>query len=105
MMDVSSRVLDVGFEDGEERGPLQGIFHAGLPVKSLEASLAGLKATYPKLGPKDLLFKKAQRKARQIEDDFPDMSIDKISAVVLYTLEDEPREISPYFLMNKALRD
>ena len=105
MTDVSSRVLDVGFEDGEERGPLQGMFHAGLPVKSLEASLAGLAATYPKLGPKGLLFKKAQRKARQIEDDFPDMSIDQISAIVLYTMEDDPKQNSPYFMMNKALRD
>ena len=105
-MSLNSRVSDVSSEDGEVRGGLHGIFHAGLPVQSFEASLAGLAATYPKLGPKGVLFKKAQRKARQIEDDFPDLSIDESSAIVLYTMEDdEVRENSPYFLMNKALRD
>ena len=91
-MDVSSRFFDVGFEDGKERGPLQGIFHAGLPVKSLEASLAGLAEKYPKLGVNGLLFKKALRKARQIEDDFPGIGIDKLAAIVLYTMEDDPKE-------------
>ena len=104
-MSLNSRVSDVSSEDGEVRGGLHGIFHAGLPVQSFETALAGLAATYPKLGRKGVLFKRAQRKARQIEDDFPDMSIDQISAIVLYTMEDDPKQNSPYFMMNKALRD
>ena len=79
--------MDVGLEDGEERGPLSGLFPAGLPVKTLEASLAGVAATYPRLGPTGVLYKKALRKARQIADRFPGMSVDQLAAIVLYTME------------------
>ena len=97
-------MLDMDKEDGEERSPLAGMFPATLALKPLAESLAEVAQTFPKLQPDGVLIKKALRKARQIEDKFPHMSVDKRAAIVLYTMEDTPREQSPYYVMNEALR-
>ena len=98
------RMLDMDKEDGEERSPLAGMFPATLPIMPLAESLAQAAQVFPKLQPDGVLIKKALRKAGQIEEKFPHMSVDKRAAIVLYTMEDTPREQSPYYAMNEALR-
>ena len=106
MTSPASRVLDVDKEDGEERSPLAGLFPTTLPVKSLVESLAQPAQRFPKLQADGVLIKKALRKARQMDEaQFPGMNVDARAAIVLYTMEDQPREHSPYFAMNEALRD
>ena len=106
MTSPASRVLDVDKEDGEERSPLAGLFPTTLPVKSLVESLAQPAQRFPKLQADGVLIKKALRKARQMDEaQFPGMTVDARAAIVLYTMEDQPREHSPYFAMNEALRN
>ena len=44
-------------------------------------------------------------KARNLASKYPHMTEHERAAVVLYTMEDYPRENSPYFVMNRALRE
>jgi hypothetical protein len=44
-------------------------------------------------------------KARNLASKYPHMKEHERAAVVLYTIEDYPRENSPYFVMNRALRN
>ncbi|EOD21600.1 hypothetical protein EMIHUDRAFT_240965 [Emiliania huxleyi CCMP1516] len=44
-------------------------------------------------------------KAGSIQAQFPSLTRDECAAVVLYTMEDMPRERSPYYVMNAALRE
>ena len=44
-------------------------------------------------------------KARNLASKYPHMPEHERAAVVLYTMEDYPRENSPYFVMNRALRE
>lgn len=53
----------------------------------------------------DVAVKKAQRKARELEDTFPALSEDERAMISLYTMELHPKERSVYFAMNAALRD
>merc|ERR1719272_2175672 len=46
----------------------------------------------------------ASKKARKVRKLLPDIPEQMLAAVVLYTMEDIPRENSPYYMLNKALR-
>jgi hypothetical protein len=99
-MSYLHRATDVGFEDGEMRNPLSGLFK-GLRLKSINAVFEQLVLQHPNF---ELLIKKAIKKAKKVKN-HPNMSECMKAAVVIYTMEDYPRENSPYFIMNKALRE
>ena len=106
MSGLASRLLDAALEDGDMRGPLSGMFPADLPVPSFADALAPLSDKLPKVEPsKGQLAKMAWKKAGSILDQFPSLTRDECAAVVLYTMEDMPRERSPYYVMNAALRE
>ena len=84
------------------RGPLSGMFPVHLPVPSFADALAPLSDKLPKVEPsKGQLAKMAWKKAGSIQAQFPSLSRDECAAVVLYTMEDMPRERSPYYVMKK----
>ena len=88
------------------RGPLSGMFPVHLPVPSFADALAPLSDKLPKVEPsKGQLAKMAWKKAGSILAQFPSLTRDECAAVVLYTMEDMPRERSPYYVMNAALRE
>ena len=106
MSGLASRLLDAALEDGDMRGPLGGMFPADLPVPSFADALAPLSDKLPKVEPsKGQLAKMAWKKAGSIQAKFPSLTRDECAAVVLYTMEDMPRERSPYYVMNAALRE
>ena len=84
------------------------MFPKGAPVPSLAEALAPLAALYPKLQyPKGPLVSTAidHVEFAELTEKFPGVSHDGCVSIVLYTMEDHPTENSPYFAMNKALRD
>jgi hypothetical protein len=118
------RVADVTSEDGALRSPLSGMFPPHLPVpESLPVALrpvrdqvpAGVELSAAPTGPGhrilsqvpncDALVAQAHNVARNLASKYPHMSEHERAALVLYTMEDYPRENSPYFVMNRALRD
>ena len=106
MAGFASRLLDAALEDGDMRGPLSGMFPADLPVPSFASALAPLIGKLPKVEPNvGQLAKMAWRKAGSIQSQFPSLSRDECAAITLYTMEDIPRERSPYYVMNAALRE
>ena len=79
------------------RGPLGGMFPTDLPVPSFADALAPLSDKLPKVDPnKGQLAKMAWKKAGSIQAQFPSLTRDECAAVVLYTIEDMPRERSLY---------
>jgi len=101
----ANRLMDMAFEDGEVRGPLAGFFPATLPVPTLEQALAPLAAGHPHLhAVTGRSVKLARKKAKKAQVMYPTMMMDECTAVVLYTMEEEPRETSLYYVMNAALR-
>jgi ubiquitin len=103
----ANRMMDMALEDGKSRGPLAGFFPATLPVPTLEQALAPLAAGYPHLDAVTgrsvkLARKKVKEKKAQVK--YPNLTMDECTAVVLYTMEEEPRETSLYYVMNAALR-
>lgn len=52
----------------------------------------------------DVAVRKAERKARELQEEFPTLTSDERAMLVLYTMELEPSDKSIYFAMNKALR-
>jgi len=106
MAGLASRLLDAALEDGGMRGPLGGMFPVHLPVPSFADALAPLSDKLPKVDPnKGQLAKMAWKKAGSIPAQFPTLTRDECAAIVLYTMEDMPRERSPYYVMNAALRE
>ena len=95
-----NRAADVGLEDGQERNVLAGVFN-GLSLQSFEESLQPVVSQSDNMS---LLMKKARKKARKVKG-YASMSEDMKAAIVLYTMEDYPRENSPYYLLNAALRE
>jgi hypothetical protein len=101
-----NRLLDMALEDGAPRAPLSGFFPADLPLPSLEDALMPLAATLPHLHPSSgRSVKIARKQAKRAQAKHPNISMDKCIAIVLYTLEEEPREESLYYALNLALRN
>ena len=101
----ANRLMDMAFEDGEVRGPLAGFFPATLRVPTLEQALAPLAADYPHLhAVTGRSVKLARKKAKKAQLKYPSLTMDECTAIVLYTMEEEPRETSLYYVMNAALR-
>ena len=101
---LSNRLLDVALEDGMMRGPLSGMFPESLPVPSFAVALAPICNQLPKVKPgSGQLAQMAWRKAGQIK--CGQLTRDECAAIVLYTMEDVPRERSLYYAMNAALRE
>jgi hypothetical protein len=96
-----ARIADVGAEDGAFRNPTAGLFPASLALLPLLDALAPVRAQLPSL---DALLRASAKKVRKLGERFPAMSADQRGALVLYTMEDTPRENSPYFRLNAALR-
>ena len=106
MAGLGSRLLDAALEDGDMRGPLSGMFPDSLSVPSFADALTPLSDKLPKIEPNvGQLAKMAWRKAGSIQCQFPSLTRDECAAIVLYTMEDMPRERSPYYVMNAALRE
>ena len=99
------RVLDAWLEDGQRRSPLAGLFPPTLLLRSLQSALEPLAARYPQLREDGRSMKIARRKARQLARTHGEMSEDERASIVLYTMEDHPREDSLYYVLNAALRE
>jgi hypothetical protein len=101
-----SRLLDMALEDGAQRSPLSGLFPANLPLPSLEVALMPHSATLPHLHPSTgRSVKMALKQAKRAQAKHPDMTLDECTAIVLYTMEEIPRETSLYYVLNLALRN
>ena len=106
MAGLGSRLLDAAFEDGGMRGPLGGMFPDSLPVPTFDDALLKICDKLPQVKPgSGQLAKMAWKKAGQLKGEHPSLTRDEVAAIVLYTMEDMPREKSPYYAMNAALRD
>lgn len=103
---TASRVLDVAFEDGNGNESICGLFHPQLPVKSLAEALIPAAEMYPELAASGRVFEETMLKARHLMASHgTTLTVDETGAIVLYTTELVPRERSPYYMMNEALRD
>lgn len=103
---TGSRLLDMALEDGAPRGPLGGLFPANLPIATLEDALKPIAQTWPHLHPlTGRSVKLARKQAKRAQAKHPTISMDKCAAIVLYTMEEIPRESSLYYALNLALRD
>ena len=104
---TGSRLLDMALEDGAPRSSLSGLFPANLPLPSLEDALMPLAATLPHLHPSSgRTVKIARKQAKRAQAKHPNISLDKCTAIVLYTMEEEyARETSLYYVLNLALRN
>lgn len=93
------RTVDAGVaDDGRRRNPLHGLFDA-LPDLSLQESLANIIAdNNPHL---NVSIQIAYSHARSILRDHLYLTLEEVAALVLYTIEENPREIS----VNKANGD
>jgi hypothetical protein len=101
-----SRLLDMALEDGAQRSPLSGLFPANLPLPSLEVALMPHSATLPHLHPSTgRSVKMARKQAKRAQAKHPDVTLDECTAIVLYTMEEIPRETSLYYVLNLALRN
>jgi len=102
------RALDVVLEDGAMRNPVSGLFKALKVVPSLETALSEIGKKYPNLSPHDgVMVAMARQQFRQCmgREGVPaSLTADEGAAIVLYTMEDIPREDSLYFVLNAALR-
>ena len=101
-MDPSSdasgaRLLDMALEDGAPRGPLSGLFPDDLPLPFIDdaltpiAAVASLSHLHPTTGRTVQL---ARIQARRAQAKHPSLTLDESTAVVLYTIEEFPRENS-----------
>merc|ERR1740123_2447772 len=103
---LKSKLVDqLGEEDGEVRGPLAGLFPANLPQLPLEDALLPIAFDCPNCHPKTgSCLKLAKKKAKKVQKKYKELSLDECTSIVLYTMEDTPRETSLYIKMNEALR-
>ena len=101
-MDPSSnafgaRLLDMALEDGAPRAPLSGLFPNDLPLPSLEDALLPIAAAsqlshlHPTTGRS---VKIARKQAKRAQAKHPSLTLDECTAIVLYTIEEIPRENS-----------
>jgi hypothetical protein len=90
---TAHRLVDEGIvEDGSFRSPLSGMFPAHLEVLTLPVALTPLMAARPYLV---VSCKIAEKHAMSMEESrFFSMSVDERAAVVLYTMEEVPKENS-----------
>ena len=96
----------MALEDGAPRAPLSGLFPADLPLPSLEDALMPLAVMLPQLHPSSgRSVKIARKQAKRAQAKHPNLSMDKCIAIVLYTMEEIPREESLYYALNLALRN
>ena len=96
----------MALEDGAQRSPLSGLFPANLPLPSLEVALMPHSATLPHLHPSTgRSVKMALKQAKRAQAKHPDVTLDECTAIVLYTMEEIPRETSLYYVLNLALRN
>ena len=96
----------MALEDGAPRSPLSGLFPANLPLPSLEVALTPHSATLPHLHPSTgPSVKIARKQAKRAQAKHPDITLDECTAIVLYTMEEIPRETSLYYVLNLALRN
>ena len=95
-----SRVVDVGEEDGGMRNPLAGMFPPDLPVPdTLAAAVAPLTAVLPTAAK---LLKMAEKHGRKVhKKSVQQLSPEMCACITFYTMEETPKEHSPYFVMNK----
>ena len=104
--EAGNRLLDMALEDGAPRAPLSGLFPASLAVSTLEDALVPVSATLPHLHPSTgRSVKLARRQAKRAQAKHPSLALDKCAAIVLYTMEEIPRENSLYYALNLALRN
>ena len=65
-----------------------------------------LAATLPHLHPSSgRSVKIALKQAKRAQAKHPNISLDKCTVIVLYTMEEIPREESLYYVLNHALRN
>ena len=96
----------MALEDGAQRSPLSGLFPANLPLPSLEDALMPHSAKLPHLHPSTgRSLKMALKQAKRAQAKHPDVTLDECTAIVLYTMEEIPRETSLYYVLNLALRN
>ena len=96
----------MALEDGAQRSPLSGLFPANLPLPSLKDALMPHSATLPHLHPSTgRSVKIARKQAKLAQEKHPDMTLDECTAIVLYTMEEIPRETSLYSVLNLAMRN
>ncbi len=100
------RAMDMCFEDGKIRNPLKGLFPADLPLPSLATALYEIGHQYPNLNPSNgQMVKMARQHAKSCDRSaMQGLTDDEIISIILYTMEDTPRENSLYFALNAALR-
>jgi hypothetical protein len=101
---VSQRVMDVADENGALRPLLHGMFPADLPVPTLNDALEAVKDNLPNLTSLLKLATKHVKKQKRTGKIPKAMSDDLCVAITLYTMEDQPREKSLYYQLNKSLR-
>ena len=83
-----SRIADAEHEDGEDRNPLAGLFPAEL--WSLDQVIDKIRLQVSQAI--DVAVKKARRKARELEEEFPNLTEDERAMITLYTMELNPKE-------------
>ena len=87
------------------RGPLRGFFPSSLEVTSLAVALQHVGTMFPHLdGVNGRCVKMALRHAKRAVKVHTTMTLDDAASIVLYTMEEEPRETSLYYVLNAALR-
>lgn len=90
---TAHRLVDEGVvEDGSFRSPLSGLFPTHLPVLSLSLCLLPLMSEKPYL---EISRKIAEKHAVSIDKSkVAGLTLDEVSAIVLYTMEEIPKENS-----------
>ena len=102
-MSFGPRAADVVKEDGGPRNPLRGMFPQDAPVPTMEKAMAPLAASHP--GLQGLVATaNDQVDFKQLTKKYPRLTHDECAAVVFYSIEATPRDESPYFAVNAALR-
>ena len=92
MSHLAIRLFDVVLEDGAPRSLVSKLFPKDLPVTTLSFALNVVCIHFPMLHPDTMMVKQAFRKAKQVIKKFPTLTLDDCAIIVLYTMEDHPRE-------------
>jgi len=91
MVSQANRLLDMGLEDGEPRGPLGGFFPASLPVPTLQQALMHVATKHAHLHPETgRSVKLARSRAKRSQSKHLSLTMDECIAIVLYTIEESP---------------
>ena len=94
------RVADLAEEDGGMRNPLAGMFPPDLAVPvTLASAVAAVTAMLPTAAK---LIKMAEKHGRKVhKKTFPHIPPEVCACLTFYTMEETPKENSPYYVMNK----